>query len=335
MEYDKSKVLYACPDCGETTTPKTFEREPIKCSCGRVANVRKCPSCGEIIPKIALETPNLPFSIVGGNNSGKTTFTTIMLHELGMSSILLGLAMKPQTKETVDIQNEHYKRIYENHRCLECTLNETNPQIWEIMNLRKKRGINIPAYSMVLYDDCGDFWKIVSEEYENYEFDRYLNRKIAVSKGIVLMIDPSTIEKSTTDFINSVAQYIRSIRNIKPSRKIDTSVAIVFSKFDTVLSSDFLAPNAAVRNNTIPIKNGKLNMEDINRISLEINNWLIERGAISLSETLNSQFKDFSLFGVSALGSSPKSIGTVPDEIRPFRVLDPMLWLLNRAHIID
>lgn len=80
-EYDKSKVLYVCPDCGETTTPGRFEREPIKCKtsgCGGLATIRKCPSCGQVIPKMALETPNLPFSIVGVSNSGKTNYITVM-----------------------------------------------------------------------------------------------------------------------------------------------------------------------------------------------------------------------------------------------------------------
>lgn len=72
-EYDKSKVLYVCPDCGNETQPGKFEKEPIKCKtsgCGGLATLRKCPSCGQIIPKTALETPNLPFSIVGVSNAG-------------------------------------------------------------------------------------------------------------------------------------------------------------------------------------------------------------------------------------------------------------------------
>lgn len=106
-EYDKSKVLYVCPDCGTETTPSRFAREPIKCknsACGGLATLRKCPSCGEIIPKMALETPNLPFSIVGVSNSGKTNYITVMLHELGRSSGLR-LALGHQTKATLDHQN--------------------------------------------------------------------------------------------------------------------------------------------------------------------------------------------------------------------------------------
>jgi endogenous inhibitor of DNA gyrase (YacG/DUF329 family) len=139
-EYDKGNVLYACPTCGDTTTPKTFEKEPIKCKrsgCGGLAIWRKCPSCGETIPKTALETPNLPFSIVGVSNSGKTNYITVMLHELGrFSHPNLRLALGHQTKDTLDHQNENYRRIYEQHTRPDSTqAGETKPKIWSVRNL--------------------------------------------------------------------------------------------------------------------------------------------------------------------------------------------------------
>ena len=157
-EYDKSKVLYVCPDCGETTTPGRFAREPIKCKgsgCGGLATIRKCPSCGQVIPKMALETPNLPFSIVGVSNSGKTNYITVMLHELGKSSGLR-LALGHQTKETLDHQNENYHRIYEEHTRPESTQSGENmPQIWYIKNLQKKHGSEVPTYTFTIFDGAG------------------------------------------------------------------------------------------------------------------------------------------------------------------------------------
>ena len=145
-EYDKSKVLYVCPDCGTETTPGRFAREPIKCknsTCGGLATLRKCPSCGEIIPKMALETPNLPFSIVGVANSGKTNYITVMLHELGRSSGLR-LALGHQTKATLDHQNTNCDLIYEQHTVPEVTQpGENMPQIWYIKNLQKRRDVAV------------------------------------------------------------------------------------------------------------------------------------------------------------------------------------------------
>lgn len=146
-EYDKSKVLYVCPDCGTETAPGRFAREPIKCknsACGGLATLRKCPSCGEIIPKMALETPNLPFSIVGVSNSGKTNYITVMLHELGHSSGLR-LALGHQTKATLDHQNTNYYLIYKQHTIPEATRSgESMPQIWYIKNLQKRHAVKFP-----------------------------------------------------------------------------------------------------------------------------------------------------------------------------------------------
>ena len=102
-EYNRNDVLYFCPDCGNSSQPGRFEKEPITCKtsrCSGLATLRKCPFCGQIIPKTALETPNLPFSIIGVSNSGKTNYITVMLHELGEASGLR-LILGHQTKETL------------------------------------------------------------------------------------------------------------------------------------------------------------------------------------------------------------------------------------------
>lgn len=58
-EYDKERIKYVCPDCGETTYPKTSaekKKPSIRCEhCGRMATVRLCPECGEYNKQIPEE----------------------------------------------------------------------------------------------------------------------------------------------------------------------------------------------------------------------------------------------------------------------------------------
>lgn len=355
-EYDKRKVLYVCPDCGETTTPGRFEREPIKCKgagCGGLATIRKCPSCGQVIPKMALETPNLPFSIVGVSNSGKTNYITVMLHELGRSSGLR-LALGHQTKETLDHQNENYHRIYEEHTRPESTQSGENmPQIWYIKNLQKKRGSEVPTYTFTIFDGAGE------DHENNLDPSSTVCRYINASKAIILAIDPLVLSKirhggmvdhdvmvnslggyegetkNAEDVINSVASYIKAARGIKATKVLDIPVAVVLTKFDTILNHKAFGPQALIRNKSLTVRNGRVDTTEISQVDEEIRNWLYEIGEGAFIDALDSHFKEYYFFGVSSYGNPPKNAYTLSDEIAPHRVLDPILWLFKKAKFID
>ena len=355
-EYDKSKVLYVCPDCGAPTTPSIFEREPIKCKtsgCGGLATIRKCPSCGQVIPKMALETPNLPFSIVGVSNSGKTNYITVMLHELGKSSGLR-LALGHQTKETLDHQNENYHRIYEEHTRPESTQSGENmPQIWYIKNLQKKRGSEVPTCTFTIFDGAGE------DHENNLDPSSTVCRYINASKAIILAIDPLVLSKirrggvvdhdvmvnslggyegetkNAEDVINSVASYIKAARGIKATKVLDIPVAVVLTKFDTILNHKAFGPQALIRNKSLTVRNGRVDTTEISQVDEEIRNWLYEIGEGAFIDALDSHFKEYYFFGVSSYGNPPKNAYTLSDEIAPHRVLDPILWLFKKAKFID
>jgi hypothetical protein len=354
-EYDKSKVFYVCPDCGKATTPKTFEREPIKCKkpgCGGLATLRKCPGCGQVIPKMALETPNLPFSIVGVSNSGKTNYITVMLHELGRSSGLR-IALGHQTKETLDRQNDNYRRIYEEHTRPENTQSGENmPQIWYVKNLQKKHGNDVPTYTFTIFDGAG-------EDHEDLDPSSTVCRYINVSKAIILAIDPLVLSgirkggvvdpdvmtnslggwegkiKDAEVVINNVAAYIKAARGIKSNKMLDIPVAVVLTKFDTILNHKSFGPQALIRGKSLNTSNGKVDTTEIEQVDDEIRNWLYEIGEGAFISALESHFKEFYFFGVSSYGQPPKDVNTLADDIRPHRVLDPMLWLFKKAKFVD
>jgi len=354
--YSQRKVLYVCPDCGMTAEHSSFEREPIKCKksgCGGLATQRKCPMCGQEIPKMALETPNLPFSIVGVSNSGKTNYITVMLHELGKASGLR-LALGAQNKETRDHQNENYKRIYEDHTRPESTASGENmPQIWYIKNLLRKHGSNVPTYTFTIFDGAG-------EDHEN-NLDRSspVCRYIETSKAIILALDPLILSnirkggivdeetmrnslagnhgetKNAVDIVNSIASYIKTARGIKETKILSIPVAVVLTKFDTIISHKSFGSNALIKSPSLNVSGGKVIMGDIQLVDQEIRHWLDEIGEGAFIDALTSNFKEFYFFGVSSYGEPPKDAVKLSDKIRPHRVLDPILWLFKNAKFID
>lgn len=369
--YPKTQITYYCPDCGTEADPGIFAlvNGRIKCKgpkllnnnsngssvsnhkCGGYATLRKCPSCGSTIPDIALQTPNLPFSIVGVANSGKTNYITVMLHELANSD--LGLALGHQTPETMQHQRENYNRIYNEHRVPEATAPGTqDPQIWFIMNNQKRFANMVPTYTFTIFDGAG-------EDHENLDPSSITCRYIKASKAIILTIDPlvlpnvrnsGTIDEKTIrnslggdegairneeEIINSVANYIKTARGIHPGKMLDIPVAVVLTKFDTLLNHPAFGPQALIKNSSLTVRDGKVDLSEILQVSEEIKNWLNQIGEKQFIRVLSSHFKNYCFFGVSSYGAPPIDSINLPKEIKPHRVLDPILWLFKLSNFID
>lgn len=356
-EYDRKQILYVCPDCESATKPSRFAREPIKCKtpgCGGLATSRVCPSCGEKIPQTALETPNLPFCIIGVSNSGKTNYITVMLHELARCTNPR-LALGHQTQETMIHQKENFDTIYNKHLLPpNNNAGDKFPQIWYIKNLEKMRGNSVvPTYTFTIFDGAG-------EDHENrMDPSSSVCRYINVSEAIIITLDPLILPqvrnsgmvpyevmrnslggeidkmRNAVDVVNSVATYIKAARGIKQGRLLDIPVAVVLTKFDTLLDHKSFGPQAVIRNKSLTVRNGQVDMTEMKQVDEEIRNWLSEIGEGSFINALDANFKEYCFFGVSSYGKPPKSINQLEDEICPHRVLDPIFWLFKKANFID
>jgi len=355
-KYNIGEVQYVCPSCQSVSKPGMFKKEPVKCkgsnTCGGYATLRKCPKCANEIPKTALETKSLPFSIIGVAASGKTNYITVMLHELGRSSGLR-LALSAQNKETSEHQNENYKSIYEEARLPEGTAQGIyTPQIWCVKNLSKRKGDTVPTYTFTIFDGAG-------EEIENMDTTAVIGNYIEASESIILVLDPLLLEnvrkgnfvsdevkinslagkeseyKNATDVVNRVADFIKNRRGIKSGKKLDIPVAVVLSKFDIVLEHPSFADNATVKLPTPSIESGNINLTAIREADQEIRGWLEDILEHDFIDAVDSHFSEFYFFGVSSFGNPPIDAYTLNNNISPHRVLDPILWLFKKADFVD
>jgi hypothetical protein len=354
-EYNFKSVLWVCPEpaCGKTATPKFLERirKQVRCECGAKAITRKCPKCGEEIPKTALETPNLPFSIIGVSGSGKTNYITVMLEELAKHPSRK-LSLHPQNEYTETHQMENYKLIYEDHIPPESTQQTaigTNltPQIWRIKNKPKKS-----TYTFTIFDGAG-------EDYEhNLQPSSTVCRYIKSSKAIILVLDPLILSnirrgdivdanimsnslagreneyKDASLIVGNVAKYIKQAHGIDENKILQIPVAVVLTKFDTIIDHSKFNSDALIKDSGSNFREGKFNMEEVMQVDKEIRDWLEEIGEHKFIGEVEANFKTFYFFGVSSLGKPPTSVSEYPD-INPHRVLDPILWLFKMAKFID
>lgn len=132
-----------------------------------------------------------------------------------------------------------------------------------------------------------------------------------------------------------MATYIKAARGINATTMLDIPVAVVLTKFDTLINHKGFGPQALIRNRSLTVRDGKVDMTEIKQVDQEIRNWLYQIGEGTFIDTLDSHFKEYYFFGVSSYGAPPKDAHTLSDEIRPHRVLDPILWLFKREKFID
>ena len=352
MEYNKNKVQFYCASCDNVVTPPMFYKEPLRCYCGNIAAVRRCPSCEAEIPRTVLQFPYMPFSIIGVSNSGKSNYITVMLNELS-NAHNLNLSLSSLTPQTEEHQKANYNRIYIKKQPVASTRSgSTEAQIWCIRNLNRKTGSHVYTSTFTIYDSAG-------EDIENHlELSSPLCRYINQSRGIILCLDPLILpgvlrdncisetvvrnslggneakSKNSAKVVNDAAEYIKTIKGISPALTLDLPVAIVLTKFDTLLSHPAFAKDALVKKHSMVIRDGVVSRSEITQIHDEIIHFLREIGEGGFINALNAQFKDYSLFGVSSFGAPPR-IGNTLNDINPHRVLDPMLWLLKKFGFVD
>lgn len=368
--YDKERIKYVCPDCGEETIPTTSSergKPSIKCkNCGRMATVRLCPHCGEydkqmpeeargVIPASVLDADgSLPFCIIGVSSSGKTNFITVMLHEMSRVPELR-IALSAQNKYTRDVQRENYTNIYEKHippRPTDPTeLGERlKPQLWQIKNLMRQKSSSTPTYTFTIYDGAGE------DHTERLDATSAICGYINASNAVIITLDPLILTNlrrminpdirrnsgasegdtnSAENIVNSVAAYIKVARNIPTNKMLTIPVAVVLTKFDTILQLDSLPAGAVVRKPSMTFSGGKVNMTEITQVDEEIRDWLYSIGEGSFITALESNFKKFYFFGISSYGKPPETQGSVNENINPHRILDPVLWLFKEEKFID
>lgn len=328
------------------------DEEYVKNENGSVIEVSRTPAFDlNEIPPQALETPNLPFSIIGVSGSGKTNYITVMLQELAKSPSLR-LALSAENKATRDHQKENARMIYQEHIVPESTeAGAKLPQIWCIKNMLKKHGNTVPTYTFTIFDGAG-------EDHENMDASSTECRYINASKAIILTLDPLILQgvrcggivdsdtmsnsggdngefKDAVDVVNGVATFIKTARGIKATKMLDIPVAVVLTKFDTILSHPSFVSNSVVKNQSFTTTNGRFNKGEIDQVDAEIRNWLYNIDEAPFIDALASNFKEFVFFGVSSYGEPPENIGQTPSQIKPHRVLDPILWLFNKFGFVD
>jgi len=368
-ENTKVKEVMYCPFCFEE-----IKKNEIVTDENNGEKKLLCPECKDDdtitiksntgIPEELLKIPHLPFSIVGISKAGKTHYITTLLDELGAGNNQIDISVRHLNDDTKAHQLKNRTILYKHRITLESTTSLETAQIWRITNNYRKRGTYCPSYAFTIYDGAGE--KLVN----NFAQE---SRYIKASKALILVVSATELKDyikrgvitkedlakanggsadadiDITEVMENIAQYLRKIYQLPQDKTLHYPVAVVLTKID-LLFEEF-DKNSWIRNNdrSIVSPNGKIYMQGVDAIGEELKKCLFgdDKGKAFLKH-LKSIFHNYKLFGVSSLNQNPTDIldkvkyeaqtyegYLLSDELKPHRVLDPLLWILHEKKFID
>lgn len=286
----------------------------------------------------------LTVAVVGGVYSGKTTYLTTLINKLDVElNSKFGTSLSPLNTATEELYRQRYSNfIYKAGIVNDKTrANETIPPLMYRLEIPNERfPIIKKRVNLVFYDTAGE--ELRASEHIAKEKGYIPNADL-----IILLLDPLQMDcvreryedkdalppasDSPTEMINRIANVIKGIK--KPVGKIGTPIAVAFSKIDILDKCGFFGTDSnPILEESSHLRHRGFSKNDFANTQ-EIMNVLFETVARpNPVKNLKNQFRNYALFGFSAIGGDAD--GSEIGELKTYRVLDPILWLLNRKHYI-
>jgi Double-GTPase 2 len=328
---DGRKPRAWCPDChGETTR-------------------RICPHCHSRLPVHFGKVDGRLIAMIGAKQSGKTVFMTVLIHEL-MHRVgrVLDAALDGCDDETRrSFDRDYDQRLYQEHSLPDTTRpvaarSQRRPLVFR-MTMRRRRLARSREQHTIL-----SFFDTAGEDLTTSESVDLNVRYLSNADGIILLLDPLQMpearEQALPDTVlpDHVGGFDRPFNVLSrvtdllrekiddPAQKIETPVAVVFSKLDS-LEHTFSRASPLTR---LPQLRPEFDTRGSLAVHHQVQALLDDWDGPQIDQLMRHNYAHFRYFGVSALGALPIDPITV-GEIRPQRVHDPFLWLLSRFGTIS
>jgi hypothetical protein len=312
--------------------------------CKEESTTRLCPYCHYELPHDIGQTDQRIIAIIGGRNTGKTHYIASLItrlkYEVGGNFEFTVQMLDENTQERWE--RDFHTPLFIQRTVLQPTRTASvDPQVkaplvfrltWNHTNVGR-------ALNICFFDSAG-------EDMASFTTMSTHNRYICRADGIIFLLDPlqipsirqqlTSVQLPTTDSRASPEHIVVLLRklfetqqNLRATQPAKVPIAFTLSKVDTLFP--LLDRGSALRR---PCEHpGFLDLDDIQGVSTEIDNYLRTWINVNFSNFVNNSFATHEYFGVSSLGREPdaqKRLSTVS----PFRVEDPFLWILYKLGLI-
>ncbi len=341
--------LSPIPDPGRLRrTIARFHRQYPCSECGRKSKLLCCPYCHNTLPHPHDRTEELLISIIGGPQSGKTVYLSMLVDEFNRV-MNPRYSLRPLGEEVTKRYDRIYRDPIQDHRLPGATARaKVDSEVRHPLTFTF--GETGEGYqqtrTIVIHDAAG-------EQFRNQEEMRRFNRYLIHSHGAMIFVDPGQIprvrermvdppekvQSRPIDLLNSVHDLVVDERDL-PERRLDLPLAIVLTKTDLLQdaaamgNSPFIIPGFTLLE---PTEHGLEFMERHARdIHDEVASLLDKLREGDIIGSAANMFSSYLCFGISSTGHSlDLKNNTLKREPDPIRMLDPFLWLLAHLGCIE
>ncbi len=303
-----------------------------------------CPVCKRELHASAGVQKSLIVGMVGAKHSGKSHYVASLVHQLGeRGSKDMYAGLLPLDEETVRRYTIHFhKPLFVDHLELDGTVGVQPPLLYDLAFdgslWKEERGCSV---SLSLYDTAG----------ENFNDPKILAQTVKylrVASGIIFLVDPlqcATVRNNfpehiklpdldpTADPLAIIRRVLEELQKagILPDDKqpIDKPVAVVLTKCDELQKYGLIPEN---RLWTMDERHVGRFRRDIHEDMSGIMGEYMQKFNPAAYKQIVQRFPQHAFFGVSATGCASDE-GLFP-FISPWRVVDPLFWLLSELGVI-
>jgi hypothetical protein len=291
-----------------------------------------CDQCDTALPPMYLlyqdgrgARPPIKVSVIGFRGHGKTVYLTSLFHSLEkhMTRVWQGFYRQALNQQSVDVLHENMALLQQGGLPKGTRLMFPEPSIHRL--------VSIPRFgdrTILIYDPPGEAFNadVGVEKYASY---------VTRSECVLFLVSLLDMEIPLYEHMKRLLEtYKLGLSRMGAHKPQAQHLVVVYTKADLLVTS-FSVPQSLRDYLLEPEEETVHDVRNYIRLMQQVSTDLAgfttsvlqAHGFVNLA---NSYFKSVRYCIVSALGSNPRE-GLLEIEIAPRRVIDPLLWVIERS----
>ncbi|MBN1485755.1 MAG: GTPase domain-containing protein [Chloroflexia bacterium] len=315
-----------CPFC---LAEDRFKRERTRTSLSY-----SCPNCNEPLPALYVQQyrqyPPVVISAVGFRQHGKTVYFAALFYALKK----LGLPQYWSTFFTMALNEDSLATVYDNVGLLESgelplstPKNFPRPTMLRLEDIPFFRHVD---YTLLCYDTGGESFERPTQLVQYAGFVRR-------ARSVMFLISLSDLQDPAEEMHRLLNTYVVGMGELGGAAR-DQHLVVVYTKGDRL---PLRLPQWGERWPDLGeyLRDGSMEslarprgyLRRMHRVSERLREFTQEElGAYEFLNMTGQSFRSVAFSMVSSLGAEPEE-GRMPVQIAPRRVLDPLLWTIERS----
>ncbi len=322
-------------------------------TCHGVTGVRTCPVCHTPMSATFADSRSPLVGMVGGKGAGKTIYMAVLNRVLRTS---VRRRFQADIRLTGDQQGGvgsprkwlegNEEQLFTDGKLFAPTAQAADgmraPVVIEWRQPRRRMGRDVYDTTIL------SFYDAAGEDLTNQ--DRvHTQAYLGVAGGLIVLLDPWQLPGAREridvpddvvrdaapplEVLGRITDMLRTTHQVRARRKVGVPIAVVFAKMDAffeLLGAQHPLMVAPPATTGYDEQTGSDTHEHVKAL-------LHQYGADDVHAHIDSNYSTYRYFAVSALGAPPDYHADTVNSggVQPFRVEEPLLWLMNRFGVID